>query len=350
VWTDANGNYVPDCDLLTRTANAECGAIGTANFGTLTPESNLDPALLAGWGNRAYDWQTGVAIQQEIMPRVSAEFGYQRRWLGNFVITDNLSLAPADLTRFGINVPADSRLPDGGGYVLDGLYNATPEAQARLANSIQTLSKNYGDQSQISNQFNLNVTARPRRGLTLQGGLNYASTATERCAIRAAVPEYAVPLSNTTTPTNPWCDFTESLFRATALGAYLVPKIDVQVAGTFRSDQGDQLVANFAASQANTVGLNRPFSGGSTTVTVNLIEPGTLYGDRVNQFDMRFAKILRFGRTRTNVGLDLYNVFNVNPVLTYNNAFVPNQAVNTWLRPNSVLTPRFVKISAQLDF
>jgi hypothetical protein len=194
------------------------------------------------------------------------------------------------------------------------------------------------------------VTARARNGLTLQGGLNYARTSTERCAIRAAVPEYTVPLSNITTPTNPWCDYSEKLFRATALGAYILPKIDVQVAGTFRSDQGDQLVATFSAAPANTVGLNRAFTGGSPTVSVNLIEPGTLYGDRVNQFDVRFAKILRFGRTRTNVGMDLYNVFNANPVLTYNGAFVPNQTVSTWLRPNSVLTPRFIKFSAQLDF
>jgi hypothetical protein len=43
-------------------------------------------------------------------------------------------------------------------------------------------------------------------------------------------------------------------------------------------------------------------------------------------------------------------VFNVNPVLTYSPTFVPNQQANTWLRPNSVLTPRFVKVSAQLDF
>jgi hypothetical protein len=43
-------------------------------------------------------------------------------------------------------------------------------------------------------------------------------------------------------------------------------------------------------------------------VTVNLIQPGTLYGDRVNEIDLRIAKILRVGRTRTNVGLDIYNI------------------------------------------
>jgi hypothetical protein len=91
--------------------------------------------------------------------------------------------------------------------------------------------------------------------------------------------------------------------------------------------------------------LGRNFAGASQTISVNLIEPGTLYGDRVNQFDLRIGKNLRFRGTRTNVGVDIYNVFNANPVLTYNESFT-----STWLRPNSVLQPRFAKISAQINF
>ena len=56
---------------------------------------------------------------------------------------------------------------------------------------------------------------------------------------------------------------------------------------------------------------------------MNLIEPGTMYGDRLNEVDFRIAKLLRFGRTRTNVGVDIYNLFNANPALTYNAAYAP---------------------------
>ena len=116
-----------------------------------------------------------------------------------------------------------------------------------------------------------------------------------------------------------------------------------------RSDQGAPLSANWTAPNSATVGLNRPFAGvGGQTITVNLVEPGTLYGDRVTQVDMRFAKILRFGRTRTTVGLDVYNLVNSASVLTYSQTFVPT--TNTWLRPTGVLQARFVKFSAQLDF
>jgi hypothetical protein len=89
-----------------------------------------------------------------------------------------------------------------------------------------------------------------------------------------------------------------------------------------------------------------------TTIPVDLIAPGQQWGDRVNELDLRFGKILRYGRTRTNVGVDIYNVLNQAAILTYNQTYIPSTATagSTWLVPQSVLTPRFFKISAQIDF
>ena len=350
-WRDADGDWVADCDLLnpalqdlTASGGDFCGANTNANFGTEVFASTLDPDLLSGWSVRPGDWQIGASIQQEVLPRVAAEIGYQRRWLVNFSATDNLARGPEDHTAFGIAVPSDPRLPGGGGGVLEGLYNVTPAAAARLNDNFVTLASNYGTQSQTADSIYMNVTARPGNGLVLQGGFNTAKTDADACEIQAALPE-----SN---PNNPWCESsTGFVTRVTALGTYTIPKVDVQLSGTMRSDQGGDLSANWAAPNAATVGLNRPFAGqAGQTITVNLIEPGTLYGDRVNQFDIRVAKILRFGRTRTNVGFDVINVTNSAAVLTYNQTFIPNQTVSTWLRPNSVLQPRFFKISAQIDF
>ena len=68
----------------------------------------------------------------------------------------------------------------------------------------------------------------------------------------------------------------------------------------------------------------------------------------MNEVALRVAKIVRFGRTRTNVGIDIFNLMNSNAILTYNQTFAP--APGPWLAPQSVLTPRFVKVSAQIDF
>ena len=233
--------------------------------------------------------------------------------------------------------------------MLGGLYNVTPIAATRLNDNYTTLDSNYGGWSQVANSLNLNVTARMRNGLMLQGGFNTGQSGNDYCEVQACHSGVdGGPLLNQ--PTNPWCDTSSGwVTRATALGSYTIPKIDVQVAGTLRSDQGAPLAANWTAPNSATVGLNRPFAGvGGQTITVNLIEPGTLYGDRVTQIDMRFAKILRFGRTRTTVGFDVYNITNSAAVLTYNQTFVPT--TDTWLRPNSVLQPRFMKFSAQVDF
>ncbi|HZI78242.1 MAG TPA: TonB-dependent receptor [Vicinamibacterales bacterium] len=341
-WGDSDLDFVPDCNLLDQNANGECG-VGNRNFGTEVVSSTLDPSLVTGWGVRTGDWQWGAALQQQLLPRISAEVNYQRRWLMNFAATDNRNLTPSDYDAFAVIIPTDSRLPDGGGGTLPGLYNITAAANTRLTDNFVTLADRIGEQTQSTDSVSLNVTARPRGGLTLQGGFNYARTASDACAIHNALPEYTV-LGGIIGTTNPWCATTVSLFRTTALGSYIVPKVDVQIGFTLRSDQGASLNANYTTTSANTT-LGRPFAGASTTITANLVEPGTLYGDRVNQFDLRIAKVLRFGGTTTNVGVDLFNLLNASPVLTYNEAFTA-----TWLRPNSVLQARFVKVSAQIGF
>jgi hypothetical protein len=222
----------------------------------------------------------------------------------------------------------------------------TAAAAARLNDNYQTLTGTYGDFTQVANSVNVNVTARTRNGVVLQGGVNAGVSTTDRCAVREVLPESA--------PTSPWCDTSSGwVTRVTALGSYTVPKIDVQVAGTLRSDQGTQLAANYTVAPAGTT-LGRAFAGlGSQTITVNLVEPGTLYGDRVNQIDMRFAKVLRFRGTRATVGVDFYNIANSATPLTYNQTFIVPDPVNPaskWLRPTNVLHPRYVKFSAQVDF
>ena len=93
--------------------------------------------------------------------------------------------------------------------------------------------------------------------------------------------------------------------------------------------------------------LGRNLSGNAANVTVNLVAPGTMYGDRINQLDVRVAKTLRIRRSRTLIALDIYNALNSSAVLTYNNTFVPG---GTWLQPLTILTPRFLKVTAEIDF
>jgi hypothetical protein len=92
--------------------------------------------------------------------------------------------------------------------------------------------------------------------------------------------------------------------------------------------------------------LGRPLVGTPTgTITVNVLEPNTEYGDRIDQLDLRIGKILRFGRSRTSLNLDIVNALNSNDNLAYSAVFGP-----TWPAPTTVLTARLFRLSAQLDF
>ena len=56
-------------------------------------------------------------------------------------------------------------------------------------------------------------------------------------------------------------------------------------------------------------------------MSIDLVKPGEVWGDRVNELNLRFAKVLRFSRTRTHVGIDVFNVLNSDAILTYNQTF-----------------------------
>jgi hypothetical protein len=144
-----------------------------------------------------------------------------------------------------------------------------------------------------------------------------------------------------------WCDISQPfLTQVKGVGAYTIPRIDVQVSATLQSKPGTQLAANFnVPSAVAALSLGRPLSGNAANVTVNLVQPGTLYGDRINQLDFRVAKIFRFGRTRTQVGMDVYNATNSSAIQTYNQTYGTR-----WLTPTLVLPARFAKLSMQFDF
>jgi hypothetical protein len=62
---------------------------------------------------------------------------------------------------------------------------------------------------------------------------------------------------------------------------------------------------------------------------------------------MRIAKILRFGTTRTQVGVDIFNLLNADTVTNYNYGFVPG---GSWLTPTTITPARYARIGVQLDF
>ena len=358
-WTDSNGDFVPNCNLSNTELNGECGPMNNKNLGKVVFDRTYDPSYIQGFGVRPYSWSLGASVQQEIMPRVSVNVGYFRNWWGNWYTVDNRANTLADWTPYSITAPVDPRLPGGGGQVISGLYDLVPTAVGKV-DEWATNSKNYGKQTENWQGVDVGVVARLRNGLTVQGGTSTGRKLVDSCALRAALPEQGQGTRGSTTaitsnagsPVNPYCREVEPyLTSIRGLATYTIPKIDLQVSGTWRNDPGDSLAANFVVNNAYIAGGPQPLGrllSGSSNVTVNLIQPNTLYSDRRNNIDLRIAKIVRYGRTRTQVGVDIYNLTNTDVVTGFNQTFSPTST--TWLTPTSIQPARYAKLSAQIDF
>ena len=315
---------------------------------------NFDPDLLTGWGVRASDWSLGVSVQQQILPRMSIEVAYHRRWFNGFTLNDNLLTKSSDYTAYSITAPQDPRLPDGGGYVISGLYDVSPALSGQI-NNLVTDSGSYGDWYQYFNGVDITLNVRTRSGVTFQGGTSTGQNVADNCAVRASLPELSVGIGGGLVGFHGQHD--ESLLSCRlrhpdpAPGAGLVHDSEDRSADQRRLPKQARRACSRRTTpcpppswRSRSDGCRR---GMSTNVTINLVKPGSMYGNRLNQLDFRVAKLLRFGRSRTTVGVDLYNVLNSSAILTYSNLFVPG---GLWLQPTTVLTGRFARISAQFDF
>ena len=157
---------------------------------------------------------------------------------------------------------------------------------------------------------------------------------------------------NATTPTSPYCH-TETAYitQVRALGTYTVPRAEVQLSAGIQSNPGQVIQANFPATNAFTQpSLGRPLAGNASTATINLVEPGQLYGERQNQVDLRIGKVFHFaGRGKASVNADIFNAFNASAVIVQNDSFsTSNPAL--WQTPQVVLNGRMMKLSVQFDF
>jgi hypothetical protein len=367
-WTDGNRNWIVDCDLLNpaqqnnlATGGDLCAALGgnNLNFGNANPNTTtVNREILGGWGVRPYDWQFGASVQHELLPRLSIETGYYRRWWGNFFVTDNTLTTAADYDTYSLVIPQHENLPGGGSNA--SFVAITPAAAARGAQNYMTSEKDYGDPRTAYWQgVDFTATARLAWGLNVQGGTSTGRAVRDLCNVTRALPE----LLGTARVDS--CDVTEKLatsFRG--LASYTLPKIDVLVSASMRSletapgggvaTNGLSLAANYVVPNtviAQSLGRLPANALATGTTTVNLLNPGELYAlERINLVDMRFAKIFRFAGKRTDVGMDLYNLFNSNVTTTYQQTYEYATNGASWLTPTAIAAPRLARFHVTLNF
>jgi hypothetical protein len=441
-WTDTDVDRVVDCDLMNFQPNGECGTfalrpfdppafIDTVRFGRdpfgIAPvnlavtqcgrQSTGEPgipdnvraycdaygvSLLSGSNKRGAEWQHGLGIQHEILPRLSGEFTWNRRKYVNLQVTDTLNigcdrfLGAQDLRTcqenylnyisatddfFTVLAPTDPRLPGGGGYRILGL-NTSKTTQPVGQPQAVTIMK---ERERVYNGFDTNFVWRGPKGIRINGGTSTGRTKQDTCFSELDNPnvrgregaEYEAGCR----PNVPWTT------RVNGTASYVIPWVDVLVSGVFQSLPGANITATLSYNkdwvQWNPESASRaarPCTGaaapsgvgcfGSTanaaTTNVQLLLDNEIIGERTTLFDLKFAKNIRFSNKRATIGVDIYNAFNSDAITSYNTTYTatrlpngtwvtdnpdtPAVETNAWGTPSGLVSPRFARLSFQLSF
>src|SRR5207249_6998624 len=159
-------------------------------------------------------------------------------------------------------------------------------------------------------------------------GITFGKTLTDNCAVIAAAPQLVA--------SNPveYCH-AESGWQPQLkfLANYELPWWGVRVSGNFQSLTGPAIQAGVIFTGAQLApALGRTFSAGAAgQKTVNAFSPNSIFGDRLNQLDIRFTRIFKIANGTLDADFDLYNAFNSDASLTLTNAYSGTNG-GAWLK------------------
>jgi len=331
-----NGDGVPQVN--------EMGPLGST-FGQLIVSTTYDPGVVEGWGVRRNNWEVSTSVTHELMSRVSLDVAYFHRVQGNYTATDNRDIVPADHDEYCVTAPDDARLPNPG-EVICGMYDVktTKFGPTFADDNYVTFADQFGPRAVTFNGVDFTVNARPTSSFFINGGISTGVDVDDDCEQIVDSPQKRFCRNS-----SGW------ITQMKASGSYTLPWQDINIGAVLQNLQGQAIGAtyNYNVSQTN---LGRAFTG-TTTRSVQLIEPGTLFTSRRTQVDLRFSKTFRLaGAKRLQAMMDIYNTFNSNaPVGANSQAGETPPGINTtygpnWLQPLNILQGRYVKFGAQFNF
>jgi hypothetical protein len=346
-WSD-NGDYLPQ--------ENELGPLSNPNFGRTVQNTRFDPAVLTG--NRPYNWQGSLQLQQQLWSGVALNVGYFRTWYGNFRATQSRAVTQQDYDQFCITAPVNPLLPGGGGNQICGLYDVVPSKfTVQNTDNLITLSRNFGDQSEVFNGVDVAMIARTRGGVFVQGGVASGSTVTDTCAMNErpnVLPQGGV--AATLTPrTSAFCRVGTPWSAGTQLKAAVVYPLPwkFQASANYQNLPPIPTAANAAvanAAIAPILGRNLAACGTrvpcTSTVVADIVLPNTHFTEpRTHQLDVRVSGEFRLASTRIQPQIDLFNVTNSNSVLSTVTRLGP-----TWNNASAILAARVVRFGVNINF
>jgi hypothetical protein len=369
-WNDANANFIPDCDLRNPVANGECGAWSTRNFGQVVGgDTRFAADALEGFNKENYNWQGNVSVQQQLRANMGLTVAYFRTWYGAMQALDNQLVTPADYDPFCITAPTDSRLGNVSGKQFCGIYDVKPAKFGQVDN-LRTQASHYGNMTEVFDGIDITTVARFGKSGQIQGGLATGRTVTDNCGLKIDSPSTATAGSPAGAAlalsavdlrpgfckvSRPWSSSTQVKFSV----VYALPW-DFQASSIYQNIPGVPIRASYVATDAEiqpTLGRHLASCPSQTaatcnqTYTVDLIPPFSLWGDRIQQVDLRLTRnfpLIGSGR-KLQGNFDIYNILNANTIQNEQATYRLGPA-NQWRNAIQIMGGRLLKFSAQLTF
>jgi len=366
-WTDVNRDDIAQgergCVYLSPGCEINFAGL-PANFGARAL-TTYDPNT-----QRTWNLESGLEVQHQLLPGVSMTASWYHGNFYNLLLYDNQLVSLDDWTPVSVFNPIN-------GTPMT-IYNLNPAKNGKVA----TLDTTGPNRKQQYDSYGMQFTARLPHGATLFGGFGLDRLLRNTCDepddpnqlrfcddanLDAHLPPgeapkgYAIPFQA----------------QGKLSGSVTLPR-GIQLSGTFQSNPGyayrsltttritggtSWLLSRTTRYPANCPApcpagaLVLPTLNGTpdnaANMRVQLIPYNSVgeFTDRVNQIDLRVTKSVGMGRVRVLPQLEIFNLFNANPVILNRStdySIATATAPATYNQPSGILNGRMIGIGAQV--
>jgi len=327
-WADLNG----DGTLLDPDGTPQYDEIGPSynpRFGTPVSANSLDPDA-----PRGHNWEYSGGIERQLTDGWSISGMWHRRNYSDFRWHDNLNIDASNWSPVTFSAPSDARLPNGGGEEIT-IYEWNPGYVFSTGNVYTTLAE---DDWRTWNGFEVIVDGTLPRGGFMNASWTAGASENHFCTGARDNPN-ALRFCHDSTPYR---------HMGKLSGAVPLP-FDTMISGLFQMFAGDAQGAFYRAGAFDTGG--RPLNVQDESISVQLIEPGTMFYDATTRLQLRFMKDMDIGNWQTRVYMTADNIFNKAAVTRRNEVFGGGGEQNIdFHRPVNIQAGRRLSFGIQTSF
>lgn len=346
-WTDINGDDIAQGERgCTPYPSAGC----EISFAGLSP--NFGTAALNEYGDfpRTWNLENAVEVQHELLPGLSVSGAWFKGVFHNLTTTYNQSWTFDDYTPYTFYNPSTGQPFE--------VFARSAEATGRPERNLDTFGP---DRRQEYDAFQIDARWRMPWGGQVFGGVSLERERFRSCTAPDD-PNY-INYTGTDVQTNyntaALCDeFALDIpyRKGVKLSGTLPVKWGIDVSVAFQSNESPNSRRNMSATR----GLTRYPSTcpdpcpagavimpvgvfGQTSLDVNLEAPRSTFVERITQLDFKVSRTFRFGRISVLPVFEVFNVLNSDAIISYVST---NALLASYLRPNSIMQPRFYGLGA----